>query len=69
MSIEIPEVQLEEHVLKLDAKDFASRSKTKAKPQRRGPALPQEPYLLGKELGPMLNKENIPSLIMRCRRN
>ena len=33
------------------------------------PALPQEPHLLGKELGPMLNQENIHSLIMRCRRN
>ena len=27
------------------------------------PALPQEPYLLGKELGPMLNQENIDSPI------
>ena len=32
---EIPEVLLEEYALKLDAKDFASRSKAKAKPQRR----------------------------------
>ena len=31
----IPEVQLEEYALKLDAKDFASRSKAEAKPQRR----------------------------------
>ena len=35
---EIPEVQLEEYAIKLDAKDFASRSKAKAKPQRREPA-------------------------------
>ena len=35
---EIPEVQLAEHALKLDAKDFASRSESKAKPQRREPA-------------------------------
>ena len=35
---EIPEVQLEEYALKLDAKDFASRSTAKAKPQRREPA-------------------------------
>ena len=33
-----PEVQLEEYALKLDAKDFACRSKAKAKPQRRKPA-------------------------------
>ena len=35
---EIPEVQLEEFALKLNAKDFACRSKAKAKPQRREPA-------------------------------
>ena len=35
---EIPEAQLEEHALKLNAKDFACRSKAKAKPQRREPA-------------------------------
>ena len=35
---EIPEVQLEEYALKLEAKDFACRSKAKAKPQRREPA-------------------------------
>ena len=35
---EIPEVQLEEYASKLDAKDFACRSKAKAKPQRREPA-------------------------------
>ena len=32
---EIPEIQLEECALKLDAKDFASRSKAPAKTQRR----------------------------------
>ena len=36
---EIPEVQLGEYALKLDAKDFACRSKAKAKPQRRELAL------------------------------
>ena len=35
---EIPEDQLEKYALKLDAKDFACRSKAKAKPQRRKPA-------------------------------
>ena len=34
---EVPEYQLEEHALQLDAKDFACRSKAKAKPQRREP--------------------------------
>ena len=32
---EIPEVQLEEYALKLDAKDFACRSKAEAKPQKK----------------------------------
>ena len=35
---EIPEVQLKEYALKLDASDFACRSKAKTKPQRREPA-------------------------------
>ena len=35
---EVPEDQLEEYALKLNAKDFACRSKAKAKPQRREPA-------------------------------
>ena len=35
---ENPEDQLEEYALKLNAKDFACRSKAKAKPQRREPA-------------------------------
>ena len=35
---EVPEDQLEEHALQLNVEDFACRSKTKAKPQRREPA-------------------------------
>ena len=35
---EIPEEQLEEYALQLDAKDFACQAKAKAKPQRREPA-------------------------------
>ena len=38
---ENPEVQLAEFAFQLVAKDFASRPKAKAKPQRREPALPQ----------------------------
>ena len=67
--IEIPEVQLEECAFKLDAKDFACRSKDKAKPQRREPAgSSQEQFLLGRELGLMLNQGNILSPIMKYRR-
>ena len=35
---EIPEDQLEDQALQLDAQDFVNRSKAKAKPQRRQPA-------------------------------
>ena len=58
---EPPEMQFEEYALKLNASDFACRSKAKAKPQRRELARPS--------IGPMLNQENINSPIMRCRRN
>ena len=37
---ETPEVQLEEYALKLNASDFACRSKAKTKPQRREPGGP-----------------------------
>ena len=33
------------------------------------PAHPQELFLLGEELGPMLNQENIQSPIKKCQRN
>ena len=58
---EIPEVQLKEYALKLDAEDFACRSKAKAKPQRRE-------LLLGRELGLMLIQGNILSPIMKYRK-
>ena len=67
---ETSEVQFEEYALRLNAGDFASRSKAKAKPQRRdsaGSSTRTTP--LGKELGPMLNQENIQSPILQCRRN
>ena len=59
------------YLLKLDVKDFASRSKAKAKPQRREPAGSSTRTIpIGeRELGPMLNQENIQSPIMKCRRN
>ena len=67
---ETSEVQFEEYALRLNASDFASRSKAKTIPQRReSTALPQELYLFGKEFGPMLNQENIQSVILKCRRN
>ena len=66
---EIPEVQLEEYALKLDAKDFASRSKAKAKPQRREPSSPSTRTIPIGKIGPMLNQVNIHSPIMQYRRN
>ena len=45
------EVQFEEYALKLNASDFVSQSKAKAKPQRRESAsLPQELYLFGERI-------------------
>ena len=48
---EVLEDQLEEHALQLDAKDFAYRSKAKAKPQRR------ELSDYSRRIIPMNNKE------------
>ena len=64
---DIPEVQLEEYALKLSAKDFACRSKAKAKPQRREPA-GSSPRTVGRGLGLILNQGNILSPIMKYRR-
>ena len=64
---DISEDQLEEYALKLNAQDFACRSKAKAKPQRG--EFHQEQFPLGKELGPMLNQGNIHSPILKYRRN
>ena len=63
---EIRGVPLEEYALKLDAKDFACRSKAKAKPQRREPAGSSPRTVpVGRELG---NQGNIHSPIMKYRR-
>ena len=66
---ETSEVQFEEYALKLNAGDFASRSKPKQNHKDEIlPAHPQDLFPLGKELGPMLNQESIQSPIMKCRR-
>ena len=49
---EIPEYQLEEHASQLDAKDFVSRSKATAKPQRREP----ESFPWKEGIGSILNR-------------
>ena len=56
--------------VKLNVSDFASRSKAKAKPQRRDSASSsQELYLLVRELGLILSSKNIRSPNVQCRRN
>ena len=64
-------MQFEEYALKLNAGDFACRSKDKAKPQRRtlaSSSRSQEQFLLGRELGLMFNQGNILSPVMKYRR-
>ena len=64
---ETSEMQLEEHVLKLNAGDFVSRSKARAKPQRRDSATTStRTILVGRELGLILNHKNIRSPIIQC---
>ena len=63
-------MQFEDYALKLNASDFASRPKAKAKSQRRTlPGHPQKLYLSGKELGPILNHKIIRSPTTQCQRN
>ena len=55
---ETSEMQFGEYALKLNAGDFASRSKAKAKPQKRDSASSSTRTIpLWKELGVMLNEE------------
>ena len=66
---EIPEVQLEEYALKLNAKDFASQSKAKAKPQRREPAgSTPRTVLIGKRTWTEVEPGSILSPTLRYRR-
>ena len=66
---ETSEIQLEDCALKSNACAFASRSKAQTHKDVLLPAHPQKLYLLGRQFGPMLNQENIQSLIMIYRRN
>ena len=67
---ETSEMQFEEHALKLNASDFASRSKAKAKPQGRNSASSSTRTIpIGKEPGPILNHNSIRSPFIQCRRN
>ena len=67
---EIPEDQPEEQALQLNVKDFACRSKAKAKPQRREPAgySPSIIPMNMKGIGLILNQGIILSLRTRFRR-
>ena len=66
---ETSEMQFEEHALKLNAGDFASRSKAKAKPQRRDSASSSTRTIPIGERGTDVEPGNIRSLIIQCRRN
>ena len=66
---EVPEDQLEEYALKLDAKDFASRSMAKAKPQRKKPAgFSPRIVPIGRRNWTDVEPGNILSPIMKYRR-
>ena len=67
---ETSEMQFEEFALRLNASDFASRLKAKAKHEDENlPGLHQEQFRLGRELGPMSNQENIHSPNLKYQRN
>ena len=68
---ETSEMQFEDYALKSNPGDFASRSKAKAKNHKDAilQAHPQKLFLLGKELGPILNHKIIRPPIIQCRRN
>ena len=67
---ETSEEQFEEYALRLNAGDFASRSKAKAKPQRRESAsLSTRTIPIGERTWTDVEPGEIQSLIMKCRRN
>ena len=62
---ETSEVQFEEYALRVNASDFACRSRSKQNHKEENlPIHPQEQDLLVKEFGPMLKQENIQSPIV-----
>ena len=64
------EMQFEEYALKLNASDFASRSKAKAKPQRRDSASSSTRTIpIGERSWTDIAPQNIRSPIIQCRRN
>ena len=68
---ETSEMQFEDYALKLNASDFASRSKAKSKTTRtQFCQLIHKNYTYwGKNFGLILNHKNIRSPIIQCRRN
>ena len=66
---ETSEMQFEEYALKLTAGDFASRSKAKAKPQKRDSVRSSTRITLIGERTWTDVEENIRSPIIQCRRN
>ena len=62
-------MQFEEYAFKLNAGDFASRSKAKAKPQKRDSAGSSPRSILIGERTWTDVEPDIQSLIVKCRRN
>ena len=67
---ETSEMQFEDFALKTNALAIASRSKAKAKPQRRTPACsPTRALSIGKECGLMLSQKIIRPSLTQCQNN
>ena len=64
---ETSKIQFEEYALKLNAGDFASRSKANARPQ--GGSSSTRTTRNGEGIWTDVEPENIQSLIIQCRRN
>ena len=64
--LETSELQFEDYEFKLNAGDFAGRSKAKGKPL---PVHPQKLYLMGEEFKLTLNYKIVRSRTIQCQRN
>ena len=62
-------MQFEEYALKLNAGDFASRSKAKAKPQKRDCQLIHKNFTHRGKSGLMLSQKIILQSITQCQNN
>ena len=66
---ETSKMQFEDYALKSNARAFASRSKAKAKPQRRISASSSTKNVSGKQSGLMLSQKIIRQSLTQCQNN